>query len=208
MDENYRNRLTIPHEWNREIKTDNVKWKFSAQNAKTREFKFTPTTVGTIKLEIDAGDALSVVLTDTVGGARIDTIVSGNRLKESKIVLTINVIEGGILHFKNKIAPDTSYYYIFICSPSPNESNKGLGLMPGKLSIVYNNSPITATHEMGHNLGLQHTFENDKDSNSGVCRVDKRILPQGYTKNIMDYTGKPDLRRYFFLYQIDQLKNK
>jgi predicted Zn-dependent protease len=68
----------------------------------------------------------------------------------------------------------------------------------GNCSIIFNNSSITATHELGHNLGLQHTFEN----------VGSRKLPERSTKNIMDYSGSPDMRRYFFLYQIKHLKTK
>ena len=100
LDETFRKKLAVHNYWDREIKTDSVKWKLSTQNIKSREFNFTPSTSGTFKLEIDAGDALPVVLTDTVGGVQNDTIVSGNRIKENKIAITINVADGGILHFK------------------------------------------------------------------------------------------------------------
>ncbi|MDR0604364.1 MAG: M12 family metallo-peptidase, partial [Bacteroidales bacterium] len=59
----------------------------------------------------------------------------------------------------------------------------------------------TVTHEIGHNLGLQHSFENDRDETANVCRVGTRIQQERTTRNIMDYqTGVTDDRCTFFLY--------
>jgi hypothetical protein len=38
--------------------------------------------------------------------------------------------------------------------------------------------------------------------------VGNRKLDKGITKNIMDYSGDQDERRFFFLYQIKHLKTK
>ena len=109
--------------------------------------------------------------------------------------------------FPNK---ESNVYFIFVCSPSPNEGISGNGRLSGNYSIVFNQSSVTATHELGHNLGLQHIFENKDDGKSGVCRVGTRIIPQNTTNNIMDYiySNEIDKRRYFLKYQIDYLKSK
>jgi hypothetical protein len=77
----------------------------------------------------------------------------------------------------------------------------------GNCSIIFNNSSITATHELGHNLGLQHIFDNKDDNEANICKIGNRILNKLATKNIMDYIyAGGEHRRYFFKYQIDHLK--
>jgi hypothetical protein len=109
-------------------------------------------------------------------------------------------------NFPNKVV---NKYFIFVCSPSTNSDITGMGLLLNNCAIVYNKSGIVAAHEIGHNLGLLHTFEQNYDDEAGVCRVENRIIPKHTTKNIMDYIGfGSDMRRYFLKYQIDYLKNK
>jgi predicted Zn-dependent protease len=108
-------------------------------------------------------------------------------------------------HLPNDQRTDEEYY-IFICSRAIEQSTNGLGQLLGKLSIIYNNSAKTASHELGHNLGLQHTFDNNNDNTIGVCKVSNRTLDKYTTKNIMDYPQGQDNRFLFFLYQINYLK--
>jgi hypothetical protein len=97
---------------------------------------------------------------------------------------------------------------LFICSQSKNTEN-GMGVLSGHYSVLFKQSGATPSHELGHNLGLQHTFENDRDIEKNVCKIGNRKLGKLTTKNIMDYIyAGEEHRRYFFKYQIDHLKNK
>jgi hypothetical protein len=102
----------------------------------------------------------------------------------------------------------TAWYYLFICSQGKN-TESGKGKLPGHYSVLFNPSGATPSHELGHNLGLQHTFENDRDNEENVCKVGDRKLEKLTTKNIMDYDyAGEDNRHLFFKYQIDYLKVK
>jgi hypothetical protein len=99
-------------------------------------------------------------------------------------------------------------YYLFICTQGNNVEN-GKGRLLGHYSVLFKPSGATPLHELGHNLGLQHTFENKDDGKDNICKVGSRILGVRTTKNIMDYDyAGEEHRRYFFKYQIDHLKTK
>jgi hypothetical protein len=102
----------------------------------------------------------------------------------------------------------TQWLYLFICSQGKNMEN-GKGRLPGHYSVLFQPSGATPSHELGHNLGLQHTFENNGDTEENVCKVKGRVMERMKTKNIMDYIyAGEEHRRYFFKYQIDHLKGK
>jgi hypothetical protein len=106
------------------------------------------------------------------------------------------------------LSKEENVYYILICSRGKNTNNGSGGYPPARIAMLFQPLEATPVHELGHNLGLQHTFENQDDQKATICKVGNRKLPTGSTKNIMDYTGIPDKRRYFFLYQINHLKTK
>lgn len=114
-------------------------------------------------------------------------------------------------------------YYIFICSKI-KEGQKGIGGTPGNYSALFlplnpkvpllpgslfEDYYATAAHELGHNLGLLHTF---RDRYSGIrwegriVNMEGRHLNKLNTENIMDYTYLgSDPRYHFFKFQIDFL---
>jgi hypothetical protein len=109
------------------------------------------------------------------------------------------------------------------CSKGVNYSDKGMGTTPGNVAVLFINTDsnetisdmiktATPAHESGHNLGLQHVFENKNDNDAGVCKVGNKKLPDSRkTNNIMDYQkddSQPDNRNSFFKYQINHLKTK
>jgi hypothetical protein len=104
-------------------------------------------------------------------------------------------------------------YHIFICSQGNKNIEAGIGGLVANYSVLFNPNTVTPAHELGHNLGLQHTFppegnEVNKDGDPGVCRVSNKYIEKSKTKNIMDYSGAPDLRKLFFKYQIEHLKDR
>jgi hypothetical protein len=104
----------------------------------------------------------------------------------------------------------TSIYHIFVSNQVPGSIIEGAAHINSNVSILYQPTALNAIHELGHDLGLQHTFDNKNDGKEKVCIVGLRILPEYSTKNIMDYSyaNESDHRYYFFLYQINHLKNK
>ena len=71
-------------------------------------------------------------------------------------------------------------------------------------------------HEIGHNLGLDHTFDTNTPeigarNNLGTILYNdgRKFIPRNTTRNIMDYIYQrelPDHRRFFYKYQIDFLR--
>jgi hypothetical protein len=104
----------------------------------------------------------------------------------------------------------TQWYYLFICSQGKDKNTEaGIGRLLFNYSILFNPSGATPSHELGHNLGLQHIFDNKDDNEANICKVGNRILNKLATENIMDYIyAGEEHRHYFFKYQIDYLKNK
>jgi hypothetical protein len=72
----------------------------------------------------------------------------------------------------------------------------GQAVMGGNIGAVYDKGDNEAiAHEFGHLLNLDHTFSDD---------LGQRKLPQGSTKNYMDYISNG--RNMFFLYQMKGIK--
>jgi hypothetical protein len=125
-------------------------------------------------------------------------------------------------YFRKSITWDykNNIYYIFILNEKGINSNSGEANFPlnsesnVNISILLGNTnEDVASHELGHNLGLLHTFEKETEAQSNhlILKHENRILPPEFsTRNIMDYINQgtpPSHRRYFFKYQIDYLKN-
>lgn len=107
-------------------------------------------------------------------------------------------------------------HYIFVLN------NKGINTNNGQANTPYDNSmekvsvvlgamhPNVAAHELGHNLGLQHTFESRPNIHTYpyiLSHKNRILINRGTTKNIMDYgLTNENIRRYFFKYQIEHLK--
>jgi hypothetical protein len=86
-----------------------------------------------------------------------------------------------------------------------------------KVIVTSINKAYSVAHELGHNLGLQHTFNTKltfQQATQGryinILYNDNRILiPITTTRNLMDYPKSKDTDthlRYFFKYQIEHLK--
>ena len=101
------------------------------------------------------------------------------------------------------------HFHIFLASRQKgNYSLNGEAYPLENFAIVYNASSLTAAHELGHNLGLLHTFE-DCHRWPRALRTGNRVLERGSTRNIMDVPrmGYVDCRRFLFWYQIKFLIN-
>jgi hypothetical protein len=112
---------------------------------------------------------------------------------------------------QNQKSLDANTYYIFICTRGGNSpEEKGLSPVVSHFSVLFKPEAASPAHEMGHNLGLQHTFK-DKDTDdtrNGACKLLNRSINKHNTYNIMDYSYGDDNRHSFFKYQIDHLKTK
>lgn len=137
--------------------------------------------------------------------------------------LTINQTKNDRIYLKNiSIARkyENNIYYILILNEKGINSNSGEVNSPlnsksnVNISILLGNTnEDVASHELGHNLGLLHTFEKETEALADylILKHENRILPPKFsTRNIMDYIYQgtsSSHRRYFFKYQIDYLKN-
>jgi hypothetical protein len=83
--------------------------------------------------------------------------------------------------------------YIFLCSQGINKQN---GMALGNSIVLFVRNPVTATHELGHRLGLRDIW------------TDRNGISQASTKNIMDYPvqGERERRKHFFYFQIKIIK--
>ena len=106
---------------------------------------------------------------------------------------------------------DPETYHLFICNQN-NGNNNGAGLPPSKnrnYGIAYVNfsdNYVTLVHEIGHCLGLPHTFES-KDTNQ-MNYMESVKIKKYSTKNIMDYFENEDNRKYLFKNQMMFIYNK
>ena len=98
--------------------------------------------------------------------------------------------------------------HIFICDKE-NGTQNGAGMFPSKqrnFGIAYVNfcdNYVTIVHEIGHCLGLPHTFEKECSSDKNCM---KPITMEKYsTKNIMDYFENKENRKYLFKNQIEYI---
>jgi hypothetical protein len=121
--------------------------------------------------------------------------------KKHKDILTINQTKNDRIELKN--ISITRKYDL----PINSNLNVNISILLG------NTNEDVASHELGHNLGLLHTFEKETERLAGylILKHENRILPPEFsTRNIMDYIYQgtsSSHRRYFFKYQIDYLKN-
>ena len=112
-------------------------------------------------------------------------------------------------------------YYIFVVAGEKANKNNGEGTLPRNnmpnISLVFVTDKDVVAHEIGHNLGLDHTFNTNITPEDGAAGNYRQILynntrvliPQNTTHNIMDYIIKgqyPGHRRFFYKYQIIFLK--
>jgi hypothetical protein len=91
-------------------------------------------------------------------------------------------------------------HYFFITTINATSSNGGklggIAQTGGALGAIFDGGALEETaHELGHNLGLKHPFD---------PAVAPRVIPQGTTKNFMDYIQRG--RNMFFIYQIKIVK--
>jgi hypothetical protein len=123
------------------------------------------------------------------------------------------------LPFENDI------YYLYVLSKGVNTTD-GEGNMPHNafannpqnltktLILLGNTDYDNAAHELGHVLGLKHTFEPYKTNEeinyiNVLTHKNRTIINQYSTRNIMDYKMKGESvtqLRYFLKYQIEHLK--
>jgi hypothetical protein len=102
---------------------------------------------------------------------------------------------GAIQHFltvffskKNTSLYDSVYqskgkYLMYITDLAQNGGEDGIGMVNGKICTIFKNgigSYDTYVHEIGHNLGLSHVFEN-------TGQPSERGTPQGRSEHFMDY---------------------
>jgi hypothetical protein len=93
----------------------------------------------------------------------------------------------------------TNAYYFFITTINATSSSGGklggVAQTRGALGVIFDGGALEeAAHELGHNLSLEHPFD---------PAVAPRVIPQGTTKNFMDYIQRG--RNMFFIYQIKQV---
>jgi hypothetical protein len=110
---------------------------------------------------------------------------------------------------------DDNMHYIFVLNSQGINTNNGQANIPysngiKKVSMVLGATrPDIVAHEVGHNLGLLHTFEDKPDSYTHPYILNHKsrvLINRGTTKNIMDYNRvNENIRRYFFKYQIEHL---
>jgi hypothetical protein len=99
---------------------------------------------------------------------------------------------------KNKnggVSLDAGKKYLFITDilvyNSAGQQVGGLARIGRHYAAIFKDGALEeATHEIGHCVGLYHTFDSSLGS---------RTIPQGKTKNYMDYI--PSGRNMFFFYQ-------
>jgi hypothetical protein len=121
-----------------------------------------------------------------------------------------------VLYFKDSInwqfGNENNIHYIFVLNGRGINTNNGQAITPynndiKKILVVLGAThPDVAAHELGHNLGLQHTFENKPNIHIYpyiLSHKNRVLINMGTTKNIMDYIRTSEnIRRYFFKYQI------
>jgi len=93
---------------------------------------------------------------------------------------------------------DDGPYYIFVVSDAVRKNAtdvNGVAIQGGQISMVFNQSPITTVHELGHNLGLRHIFEVYPTITAGTSR------------NFMDWSTNPDIRAFFYKFQRNFIHN-
>lgn len=102
------------------------------------------------------------------------------------------------------------FYPVFVCN-NIIATNKvfAVGLMRAKGLIIPSNASsdvMTIVHELGHNLGLRHTFDIPSGDSGDI-----KIKPINTFENIMDYLSSNSLppvnhAKNFMTYQIDRMR--
>lgn len=136
------------------------------------------------------------------GGIDSLDITTNYNNSTSSFKLNTTVVDSLVETYKIKNEINKNYYYVFITNLLVSNSNgeqiagRVYQRIGSNIAAVFNGSKVsTYTHELGHNLGLYHTFSESDNNN--------RLIPKGATTNYMDYSFT---RNMFFIFQIKTMK--
>ena len=111
-------------------------------------------------------------------------------------------IDFGTYDWRNSVANEDQIVFYFITDitlvgSTPTDFTSGAtGINKNYCALFHFGDAKTVAHELGHGLGLEHSFLADTD-------YPNRIILKNATNNIMDYGNIP--KKIFFLYQIKKI---
>ena len=142
----------------------------------------------------------------------IDTLFVNNKEWDTKSLAVLV----DLYHQRMTGSLNNDLLYIFYSTRNSEVTQNGVSFMPnleyGRNICVHNLQASTICHEIGHSMGLFHTFEYPKKDNTRnisdkCCMICSSPINKYSTKNIMDYYQINDERLYFFKYQINHFYN-